>query len=651
MPPLRALVAAGFDVALVVTRPDKRRGRGGEPAPSPVKAAAARARPAGRRIEVDDVLDVGADLGVVVAYGALIKPHVLGRAADGQPPLLAAAPLARRGTGRAGAAGRRRRDRRVRDAARGGARHRAGLRMRAACRSAPTRRPTSCAPSWSRSGTRAARRHAADAASATPEPQAGEPTYAAKIEPDDLRLDWTRPADELDRRRARRRGVDHVPGRRLKVLGALPGRRHGGAGTGRIDGDRVGTGTACSCSRRCSRRARRPCRWRRGATAPASAPGERPRAVTTPAASPTRRSCASTTTAPTPTSCCRRCSGAATSTAATGPSSPSSCTARRACAGPATSPSTASSMQGAGAGEVRTLLRLGAYQLLFAGVPAHAAVNDTVALAPARATGLRQRRAAAGGRRRRSSGPTSPPGCRIPDWIVDRLVRRARRGRRRRRPRAHERAAAGDDPRRRLRAGPGVAVGGRPRRGAARRAWWPTCARHRAARRRALAARRAPSWSPPTCDPARARLIAANAARLGEPTGSPSWRPTRTAPPLRAASFDRVLRRRAVLRPGRAAPAPRRPLALSSRTTSTRWPRCRRACSSGPARCVRPGGMLVYSVCTLTAAESIDHRRRVVAGAAPRRRPPWRPYGRGARILPQDADTDGMTVLRYVRPP
>jgi len=30
---------------------------------------------------------------------------------------------------------------------------------------------------------------------------------------------------------------------------------------------------------------------------------------------------------------------------------------------------------------------------------------------------------------------------------------------------------------------------------------------------------------------------------------------------------------------------------------------------------------------------------------------PWRPYGRGARLLPQDADTDGMTVLRYVRAP
>ncbi|MEI8239263.1 MAG: transcription antitermination factor NusB, partial [Actinomycetota bacterium] len=38
--------------------------------------------------------------------------------------------------------------------------------------------------------------------------------------------------------------------------------------------------------------------------------------------------------------------------------------------------------------EVRTLLRLGAYQLLFAGVPPHAAVGETVSLAPKRARGF-----------------------------------------------------------------------------------------------------------------------------------------------------------------------------------------------------------------------------------------------------------------------
>lgn len=74
--PLQALVDAGYEVALVVSRADARRGRGGKLSPSPVKAAALDlGLPVSDR--VDDVLDVGADLGVVVAFGRLIKPHVL----------------------------------------------------------------------------------------------------------------------------------------------------------------------------------------------------------------------------------------------------------------------------------------------------------------------------------------------------------------------------------------------------------------------------------------------------------------------------------------------------------------------------------------------------------------------------------------------
>jgi methionyl-tRNA formyltransferase len=80
VPPLRALVEAGHDISLVVTRVDKRRGRGSEVTPSPVKAAALEL---GLRVShsVDDVLDAvaddGAELGVVVAFGQIIKPHVL----------------------------------------------------------------------------------------------------------------------------------------------------------------------------------------------------------------------------------------------------------------------------------------------------------------------------------------------------------------------------------------------------------------------------------------------------------------------------------------------------------------------------------------------------------------------------------------------
>ncbi|MFZ4517695.1 MAG: methionyl-tRNA formyltransferase [Microthrixaceae bacterium] len=76
VPPLRSLVAAGHDVALVVSRADTRRGRGGATSPSPVKAAALEL---GLPVtsEVDDVLDTGAELGVVVAFGRIIRPHVL----------------------------------------------------------------------------------------------------------------------------------------------------------------------------------------------------------------------------------------------------------------------------------------------------------------------------------------------------------------------------------------------------------------------------------------------------------------------------------------------------------------------------------------------------------------------------------------------
>jgi methionyl-tRNA formyltransferase len=76
VPPLRALHAAGFDIPLVVTRADKKRGRGGELSPSPVRAAAQQlAIPT--TTDVDAALDVGAELGVVVAFGRIIKPHVL----------------------------------------------------------------------------------------------------------------------------------------------------------------------------------------------------------------------------------------------------------------------------------------------------------------------------------------------------------------------------------------------------------------------------------------------------------------------------------------------------------------------------------------------------------------------------------------------
>jgi methionyl-tRNA formyltransferase len=76
VPPLQALHAAGHQVELVVTGADKRRGRRGAPTPSPVKAAALELGLAVSH-DPDDLLDVDAELGVVVAYGRLLRPHLL----------------------------------------------------------------------------------------------------------------------------------------------------------------------------------------------------------------------------------------------------------------------------------------------------------------------------------------------------------------------------------------------------------------------------------------------------------------------------------------------------------------------------------------------------------------------------------------------
>jgi 16S rRNA (cytosine967-C5)-methyltransferase len=68
------------------------------------------------------------------------------------------------------------------------------------------------------------------------------------------------------------------------------------------------------------------------------------------------------------------------------------------------------------------------------------------------------------------------------------------------------------------------------------------------------------------------------------------------------------------------------------------------------AAIVKPGGLLVYSVCTLTEAESIGHRFPQGWEQLPPPSRNWRPYGSGARVLPHDHDTDGMTIVRYRRP-
>ncbi|HEY5111889.1 MAG TPA: methionyl-tRNA formyltransferase [Acidimicrobiales bacterium] len=78
VPTLRGLVEARHDVELVITRPDRRRGRGSDLVASPVKSAALEL---GLRVgyRLADIDDVDVELGVVVAFGAIIPASTLTR--------------------------------------------------------------------------------------------------------------------------------------------------------------------------------------------------------------------------------------------------------------------------------------------------------------------------------------------------------------------------------------------------------------------------------------------------------------------------------------------------------------------------------------------------------------------------------------------
>ena len=75
---LEALIGAGHDVRVVVSMPDRRRARNGAPTPTAVKQSAlAHGIPVVEKVA--DVLDYDVELGVVVAFGRIIRPEVLER--------------------------------------------------------------------------------------------------------------------------------------------------------------------------------------------------------------------------------------------------------------------------------------------------------------------------------------------------------------------------------------------------------------------------------------------------------------------------------------------------------------------------------------------------------------------------------------------
>ena len=217
MPPLRALVDAGFDVALVVSQPDKRRGRGSALQPSPVKAAALElGLPVTDR--VDDVLDAGADLGVVVAFGRLIKPHVLAVLPMVNlhfsllPRWRGAAPVER-----AILAGDTETGVDLMQLEEG--LDTGGVYAREVVSIGPEETLDELRSRLVAIGTdmlvRELSRGLGDA-----EPQAGEPTYAEKIRPEEHHLDLTQPAEQVHRVIRLGRAWTTFRGKRLRVLRA-----------------------------------------------------------------------------------------------------------------------------------------------------------------------------------------------------------------------------------------------------------------------------------------------------------------------------------------------------------------------------------------------------------------------------------------------
>ncbi|MHB8439544.1 MAG: methionyl-tRNA formyltransferase [Acidimicrobiales bacterium] len=219
VPTLEALVEAGHDVRLVVTRADTRRGRGGRFSPSPVKEAAL-----ARGIEVTDDLeqmaDADADLAVVVAYGRIVPVHLL----DVVPMLNVHFSLLPRWRGAAP----------VERAILAGDEQTGVCVMR-------LEEGLDTGPVLARDAVAVADKHAGELTAELAalgagllvdvmsggveglgpgESQHGEPTYAKKLEPDEFRIRWDRPAEQVQRLVRLDRAFTEIDGTRLRVLQA-----------------------------------------------------------------------------------------------------------------------------------------------------------------------------------------------------------------------------------------------------------------------------------------------------------------------------------------------------------------------------------------------------------------------------------------------
>jgi 16S rRNA (cytosine967-C5)-methyltransferase len=297
----------------------------------------------------------------------------------------------------------------------------------------------------------------------------------------------------------------------------------------------------------------------------------------------------------------------------------------------------------------RTVLRLGAYQLVFAGVAPHAAVGETVGLAPKRTRGFVNAvlRKVARLSVAEMSWPSDGARLSYPDWMVELFQ-----------------AELGDDALpalERMNQAPPVTTraDGYVQDESSQ---WVAAAVEATTGELVLDVCAAPGGKATAMAAGgavvvandqrvgRARLVSDNARNLG--LDLPVVAADGALAPFRAGVFDAVL-----------LDAPCSGLGALRRRADARWriqpsditelAVLQRRLLESAAALVAPSGRLVYSVCTITASESVDHPTPDGFEVDPTPPPvgTWRPFGQGWRVLPHDADTDAMVTIRYRRNP
>ena len=297
--------------------------------------------------------------------------------------------------------------------------------------------------------------------------------------------------------------------------------------------------------------------------------------------------------------------------------------------------------------QTRSILRLGTYQIAYMNVPAHAAVSATVDLAPTKTRGFINAvlRRISEADIADMTWPSEAARLSYPEWIADALH-----------------ADLGDDAAAALeRMNQAPTVTERPD-GYVQdfSSLWVAYAVEAKAGERVLDMCSAPGGKATAMAGSGATVIAADrqehrAALVRENVERlelelPVTIADGTRPPFRSATFDAVL-----------LDAPCSGLGALRRRADARWriepndvrelARLQAQLLTAAASLVRPGGRLVYSVCTLLDVESVDHATpdgfEVDDSEPPSGR--WRRHRQGWRVLPQDADTDGMVMIRYRR--